>query len=91
MLFAGCVNISVEGFFIEKFINICKSKKIILQNLCIKNDTYLIATVLKDDFKEIVHISKRTKCKLKINKKIGLPFFINKYRKRVKESSRKCN
>ena len=82
MFFAGCVNISVEGFFIEKFINICKSKNIILQNLHKKNDTYLIATVLKDDFKEIVNISKRTKCKLKINKKIGLPFFINKYRKR---------
>ena len=82
MFFAGYVNISVEGFFIEKFMNICKCRNILLQNLRLENDTYLKAKILKKDFKEIVHIAKKLKCKVKIEKRIGIPFFINKYRKR---------
>ena len=78
----GYVNIRVEGFFIEKFINICKCKKIILQNLHIENDSYLKAKILKKDFKEIVHIAKKTKCKVKIENKVGVPFLLNRYRKR---------
>lgn len=82
MFILGYVNISVEGFFIEKFINACKSKDIVLQNLHLENDSFLKAKVLKSDFKDIVHISKKTKCKIKIERKNGIPFFVNKYRRR---------
>ena len=47
MFFIGYVNISVEGFFIERFINICKSKNILLQNIYLQNDTYLKTKILK--------------------------------------------
>ena len=82
MFLVGFVNISVEGFFIERFINICRDRKIILNNLCIQNNTYLKVRIPKDDFVQIKNIAQKTKCKVKIERKVGLPFIINKYRKR---------
>ena len=82
MFFVGSVTITVEGFFIERFLNICRNKKIFLENLFRENNTYIKLKILKSDFKEIKHIAKKTKCKVKIEKKSGMPFFINKYRKR---------
>jgi similar to stage IV sporulation protein len=78
----GFLYISIEGFFIERFINQCKLKNIILQDLHIENNSFINAKILQSDFREIRHIAKKTKCKVKINKKIGIPFIINKYRKR---------
>lgn len=82
MFFVGSVTIVVEGFFIERFLNICMSKKIFLQDLKRENNTYIKVKILKSDFREIKHIAKKTKCKVKIEKKSGIPFFINRYRKR---------
>ena len=82
MFFVGFVTVNVEGFFIERFLNICKNKKIFLQDLQRKNSTYIKVKILKSDFREIKSIAKKTKCKIKIEKKSGIPFFINKYRKR---------
>lgn len=82
MFFSGYVTLTVEGFFIERFINICISKKIFLQDIKRENNTYLKVKILKSDFKEIRHIAKKTKCKVKIEKKSGIPFVINRYRKR---------
>ena len=82
MFWVGFCLINVEGFFIERFLNICKNKKIFLQDLQRINGTYIKVKILKSDFREIKHIAKKTKCKVKIEKKSGFPFFINKYRKR---------
>ncbi len=82
MFFAGYVYVSVEGFFIERFINICRNRNIVLQDLHRENNAYIKFKLLKSDFKEIRHIAKSAKCKVKIEKKKGIPFFINRYRKR---------
>jgi len=34
------------------------------------------------DFKKLKEVAKKTKCKIKLNSKRGMPFFINRYRKR---------
>lgn len=78
----GYLNITVEGFFIERFINICASKKIFLWNLERKKSTILTANISISDFRKIKRIIKKIKCKVKINNKKGLPFILNKYRKR---------
>lgn len=78
----GYLNISVEGYFIERFINICISKNILLWNMKREKSTYLNANIGIKKFKEIKQIAKKTKCKVKINKKSGLPFILNKYKKR---------
>lgn len=82
MHLVGFVTIKVEGFFVERFLNICRNKKIILQDLQRENSTYITVKILKSDFKEIRHIAKNTKCKIKIERKSGIPFLVNRYRKR---------
>lgn len=78
----GYVNISIEGYFIERFINMCISKSILLWNMKREKSTYLQTNISIRDFKKIKYISKKTKCRVSINRKKGLPFILNKYRKR---------
>lgn len=78
----GYVNISVEGYFIERFINMCISKGILLWNIRREKSTYLQTNISIRDFKNIKNIAKKTKCRISINRKKGLPFILNRYKKR---------
>ena len=78
----GYVKIEVEGYFIERFMNICISKNILLWNMKRNRSTLLNANISIKDFKEIKEIVNKTKCKVKIINKKGLPFLFHKYRKR---------
>lgn len=78
----GYVNISVEGYFIERFINICISKNVLLWNLKRKKSSFLYANIGMRDFKKIKEIAKITKCRVKIQRKKGIPFLLNRYKKR---------
>lgn len=78
----GYVNISVEGYFIERFINICISKRILLWNLKRKKSSFLYANIGMKEFKKIKEIAKITKCRVKIERKRGLPFILHRYKKR---------
>lgn len=78
----GYVKISVEGYFIERFMNICISKKILLWNIKREKSTFLYANVGIKDFKKLKEIARKTKCKISIKEKKGLPFILNKHRKR---------
>ena len=78
----GYVHIVVEGYYIERFINICNTKNILLWNLKKENSILLRACVEVTKFKELKEICKKTKCKIKIEGKKGVPFVIRKYKKR---------
>lgn len=78
----GYVKISVEGYFIERFMNICISKKILLWNIKREKSTYLYANIGIKDFKKLKEIAKKTKCRINIKEKKGLPFILNKHKKR---------
>lgn len=78
----GYVNIIVEGFFVERFINICRNKEINLWDIKRDKATLLYAKVGIKDFKRLRKIAKKSKVKIKIQKKKGIPFVINKYKKR---------
>lgn len=82
MFLAGYITIIIEGFFVERFLNQCRNKKIVLQNLRRESNTYVKVEILKDDFREIRNIAKNSKCKIKIERKVGIPFFIHRYKKR---------
>lgn len=77
----GYVNIIVEGFFVERFINICMSKNIFLWKIKRDKSAIISANVGIQDFKNAVKIAKQTKCKIKIQSKKGMPFIFNKYKK----------
>ncbi len=78
----GYVNIKVEGFFIERFINICISKKILLWNIKREKSSILYANIGINDYRKLKNIAKKTKSKINIQTKKGLPFLVHKYRKR---------
>ena len=78
----GYVRITVEGYYIERFINICRNNKIIIWNLKRNKSVQLNLNIGIKDFKKIKKIAKKTKCKVKIIKKKGLPFLFNRYKKR---------
>ena len=82
MYILGYCDITVEGFFIERFINMCNSENIILWNSNIDKGTILKAKISKSDFKEIGNISKKTNCRVVMNSENGLPFVLKKYKKR---------
>lgn len=78
----GFLKISVKGYYIERFINICKNNKITIWNLKRKDNIELNLNVRKKEFKEICKIAKKTGCKVKIKNKKGIPFLLHRYKKR---------
>ena len=78
----GYVRVVIEGYYIERFINICTNNKITIWNLKRDKNVKLELNVRLKDFKEIVKVAKKTKCKIKIKSKRGIPFIFHKYRKR---------
>ena len=81
-LLLGYVRIEVEGYYVEKFINICTNRKILIWNLKRNNSVKLLLNIGINNFKKISEISRKTNCKIKIIKKMGIPFFLHKYKKR---------
>lgn len=78
----GFVNITVEGFFVERFINNCINNNIFLWGIKRKSSTLLTVNINIKKFKDIHSIARKTKCKVKINAKKGLPILLHRYRKR---------
>jgi len=78
----GYVRVAVEGYYIERFINICKNEKIAVWNLKRNNDVKLFLNVGLKDYRRILKVAKKTKCKVKIQRKRGVPFVLNRYKKR---------
>jgi similar to stage IV sporulation protein len=78
----GYVRVAVEGYYIERFINICKNEKIAVWNLKRNNDVKLFLNVGLKDYRRILKVAKKTKCKVIIQRKRGVPFVLNRYKKR---------
>ena len=78
----GYVRIVVEGYYIERFINICTTSKILIWNLRREKGVKLYLNTGIQDYYRAIKVAKKLKCKIKIEKKRGIPFIINKYRKR---------
>lgn len=78
----GYINVEIEGFFIEKFINLCFNKGIFLWKIERKNSTTINARLSIADFKKIHLIARKTKVSVKLKDKKGLPFILNRYKKR---------
>lgn len=78
----GYVRIAVEGYYIERFINICKNDKIAIWNIKKDKDVKLYLNVGLGDYKKTLKIAKKTKCRVRIKRKRGIPFILNRYKKR---------
>ena len=78
----GIITVQIEGFFTERFINLCS-----INNIKIWEIRNIVKGVIRfkmniADFKKLRSITKKTKCKVSIKEKKGLYFTLFKYRKR---------
>lgn len=78
----GYVIILVEGYFIEKFINICTRRQILLWDVRVQQDQMVSMKLSINGFKLLRPVVRKTKCKVSLLKKVGLPFVFNRYRRR---------
>jgi len=78
----GYVIILVEGYFPERFINICISRGIFLWEITREKNCIMKMKVGIDAFRKIRPIARKTGCRVRILSKKGLPFVSHKYRKR---------
>ena len=81
-LLFGYVRIEVEGYYIERFINICTNNKILIWNLKREKGVKLYLNIGINDFRKLSTIARKTNCKIKILRKKGIPFLLNRYKKR---------
>ena len=78
----GYLKVSVEGYYIERLINICRNQKITVWNIRKKEDIKIYFNIGINDFKKVAKIAKKTQSKIKIEQKRGLPFLLHRYKKR---------
>lgn len=77
----GYLRIRITGSGTERFINGCRHRNIRLWNLQAVNGAYEV-NMFVCDFKKLKTILRKTGTKVTIVKRIGLPFFLFRYRRR---------
>ena len=80
--FRGYVIITIEGYFLEKFINICIHRQIYLWDIKRHGSRKMTLKISIKGFKLLRPIALKTKCRVRISKRVGLPFIKNRYKKR---------
>ncbi len=82
-LLCGFVQIRISGPYIQRFLNLLSRRNIPFWGLNYI-DTYEITLFLRAEFfKALRPIARRTMCKVKILKKRGFPFFMQKFKGRA--------
>lgn len=77
----GYLKICVTGYSPERFLNLCKNKKIDVWGLEARHNAYDMYIRIAG-FRKLKPILKKTQTKVTIEGRYGLPFFFHKYRKR---------
>ena len=80
-LFGGYCKVEITGTGKERFLNLCRNKKILIWNLLRKDESYVFCVSYKTHgfLKEI---GEKTNTKVRIEGKYGLPFFLYRHKKR---------
>lgn len=78
----GIIKVSIEGFFIERFINLCLQENIEIWELERINDGIINVKFSYTSYEKICDIAEITKCKINILEKKGIPFIVKRYKHR---------
>ncbi|MDO4282041.1 MAG: sporulation protein YqfD [Clostridia bacterium] len=78
----GIVIVQIEGYFTERFINLCKINNVKIWDIRNIVNGMIRFKIDISEFKKLKPIAKKTKCSVKIKEKEGLYFTFHKYRKR---------
>lgn len=77
----GYLKICVTSTSPERFLNLCRNRGILLWGLSPKGRDYEMC-ISVSGFRKLKPVLKKTKTKVVIEERFGLPFFFHKYRKR---------
>lgn len=78
----GYVSFSARGGFPERFLNLCRHNNILLWELrC--SDSVITACTDCGGYKKIHSVARKSGMKVRITKKHGLPFFLERHSRRV--------
>lgn len=85
-IFSSYVFLEIRGRLPERFLNICRNRGIPLyevQSIVTSIGTVYTVTMKLKDFWRIRPIARKSKCILFVKKRLGIPFFLKKYRFRI--------
>lgn len=77
----GYVKVRVQGYSPERFLNLCRYHQILIWDLAPVGNAYEMYLTL-DGFRKLRPILRKTHTKVLLRKRCGLPFFIQRHRKR---------
>ncbi len=78
----GYVRFTAKGGFSERFINLCRRNNILLWELK-SNNSVITACTDCGGYKRIRSIARKSGMKVRIKRKCGLPFFIERHSRRI--------
>lgn len=78
----GTVIIEVEGFFVERFINLCKTQNIEITDIRYITGGLISIKTASNNLSALKKTASQTKCKIKIKKRKGIYFVLFRYKKR---------
>ena len=78
----GYLTIRAEGVFLERFLNLCTRRELDIWNVRRMGAETLVAEISLASFRKLRSACYRTKTRVQIVKRKGLPFFLHRYRKR---------
>lgn len=77
----GCLLIRLNGFSPERFLNLCSANDIEIWNLRYQKEGYEFYMTVKG-YRQVKPFVRKSKVRLRIQKKFGLPFFLYRNRRR---------
>ncbi|NBH15091.1 sporulation protein YqfD [Lachnospiraceae bacterium] len=77
----GYVRVRLFGYAPERFLNLCSNHNILIWNLEYREEQYEFCISVRG-LRRLKPILKKTRTKLVIQERTGLPFVLNRYRKR---------
>ena len=80
-MIGGYCKVHVSGSGRERFLNLCKNKKILIWNLLSEPDGYSFFISFKA-YRMLGEIGEKSNTQIRIEGKYGLPFFLYRHKKR---------
>ena len=78
----GYVTIQADGYFLERFLNICTRRELNIWNLQRRGAERLTADMSIASFRRVRPVCRRTRTRVRILARHGVPFLARRYRRR---------
>ena len=78
----GFLEISVSGDQLERFLNLCHARDVSLEKIRHQSEKNITTHISINDFRKLIPIHRKTRVRIHILKKRGLPFWLYRSKKR---------